>query len=186
MALKESFKQAVAAKENIKVRVMLKDSMLIDPTLISFEEMLAYAEERIKPFYDKHNGEELIHDSANWTEQYLDKQMVAMITNFSVERISLLRKMVPKICGNKKFFDRTERSNTTTNNNKQNRKIYGDQSYQGKAVVSKSDIGTGFIVVGSIAFVAGVLIPKTVLTVTGVGAIAVGAAFVIQDKKEAK
>ena len=179
MALKEGFKQAVAAKEKIKVRVMLKDSMLIDPTLSLFEEMLAYAEERMTPFYDKHNGEVLIEDSANWTEHYLDKQMVAMISNFSVERISLLRKMVPFICGNRKVFDEKEK---TKDDNMHKRNSFSENTFSGKSGINKREIGTGLIVVGSVAFVAGVLIPKTVLTVAGIGVAAVGAGFVLQEK----
>ena len=178
MALKESFKQAVAAKEKIKVRVMLKDSMLIDPTLTAFEEMLAYAEERIKPFYDKHNGEKLVQESSKWTEKYLDKQMVAVITNFSIERINLLRRMVPKICGNQKV---SGRNNISDAGKSHNREKHSDKSYQDKAVISQRDMGTGLIVVGGVAFLAGIVIPKTVLTVVGVGAIAVGAGLVYKD-----
>ena len=180
MALKEGFKQAVAAKEKIRVRVMLKDSMLIDPTLTSFEEMLVYAEERMIPFYDKHNGEVLFEDSANWTEQYLDKQMVAMISNFSVERISLLRKMVPIICGKRNIPDGTEKTN---NDDLHKRNGFSGNSVSDKAVISKREIGTGLIIVGGVAFVAGVVIPKTILTVAGIGTIAIGTGLVLKEKK---
>lgn len=89
MALTEEFIEAVGNGKKTRVRIMLKDIMLVDPSLKTFNEMLTYAEKNLSDLYDEHDGEELISDSTEWDEDYMNQQMVAVVTNFSKERIAL-------------------------------------------------------------------------------------------------
>ena len=172
MAIPKEFIKAIEEQDNLKMRIMLKNSMLLDPTLEMFNEMLAYAEKKVTNLYDEHDGETLLNDENNWTKDYLDEQLFSVVTNFSKVRIGLIKKMIKKL-----YLPKTE---SVQNKQKRynGRKI---NSSCNKRVISKRDIGTGLIVVGGVAFVAGVLIPKTVLTIAGVGAVAVGAGLVLKE-----
>ena len=44
MALTNEFIDAVANNKKTRVRIMLKDIMLVDPSMKTFNEMLSYAE----------------------------------------------------------------------------------------------------------------------------------------------
>ena len=75
MALSDDFKEAVLQNKKTKVRIMMKDSLLMDSTGATFDEMANYA---AKPgFMDEHDGE-VFKPSAEWNEDYLNEQMVAV------------------------------------------------------------------------------------------------------------
>ena len=44
MAVTQEFKQAVLQNNNLKTKIMLKDSLLVDTSFNQFDEMLRYAE----------------------------------------------------------------------------------------------------------------------------------------------
>ena len=101
MALTKEFIEAVDNGKRTRVRIMLKDIMLVDPSLKTFDEMLTYADKNMSDLYDQHDGEELNTDSSAWDEDYLNQQMVSVVTNFSKERIALLGKIVKKLYAHK-------------------------------------------------------------------------------------
>ena len=101
MALTKEFTEAVENGKKTRVRIMLKDIMLVDPSLRSFNEMIKYAEQNMSDLYDQHDGESLNNDSAFWDEDYMNQQMTSVVTNFSKERIGLLKKIVKKLYGYK-------------------------------------------------------------------------------------
>ncbi|MDU4651880.1 hypothetical protein [Sneathia sanguinegens] len=94
MKLNSEFIEAVNNKKKFAIRIMIKDSMLVDPTLKLCNEMLNYAENKILGLYDNHDGEILEKDKNYWTEDYLNMQMVKLVNNFSKERIELIKKIV--------------------------------------------------------------------------------------------
>lgn len=110
MALTEEFIEAVGNGKKTRVRIMLKDIMLVDPSLKTFNEMLTYAEKNLSDIYDEHDGEELISDSTEWDKDYMNQQMVAVVTNFSKERIALLEEIVKKL-----YAHKIQRETETTN-----------------------------------------------------------------------
>lgn len=99
MALTKEFLDAVEQRDETMVRIMLKDSMLLDPSLKTFEEMLQAAEAQMSGLYDAHDGEELKQNSSEWDEDYMNLQMVSVVSNFSRERVPLLKKIVKKLFG---------------------------------------------------------------------------------------
>ena len=94
MAITNDFMEAVKACKMMRVRIMLKDSLLVDPTGVQFDEMEQYAVEVLGNIYTEHDGEKLNYDVAAWNEDYLNEQMVAVVNGFSKERIDLLKSMV--------------------------------------------------------------------------------------------
>ena len=97
MAVAEEFKSAVSAGNRTMVRIMLKDSLLVDKSFVSFNEMLAYAEKRMDNLYDVHDGEVLIEEPDKWNKDYMNQQLFAVVSNFSKERLNLLKKIVSHV-----------------------------------------------------------------------------------------
>ena len=97
MALTKAFTDAVLSGDKLGTKIMIKDILIIDPSLKDYNEMIQFAEENMPSLYDSHDGEVLKNNPAEWTEDYLDEQMVILIGNFSKERLELLKKMVQKL-----------------------------------------------------------------------------------------
>ena len=57
------FKNAVEINDIDLVRMMLKDSLMIDPTGTFFDELFNYAQDRLgNELLEKHDGENFIYD----------------------------------------------------------------------------------------------------------------------------
>ena len=61
MALTNAFREAVTEKNVRKIRIMLKDSLLVDPSFKRFQEM-ERAASLVEGLYDVHDGRELTED----------------------------------------------------------------------------------------------------------------------------
>lgn len=93
MAITNAFINAVAAGNVRGIRIMMKDSLLVDPTFAEFNQMEQYAR-NINGLYDEHDGRELKEDEASWNDDYMNKLMVQVVGNFSHKRISRLKEIV--------------------------------------------------------------------------------------------
>ena len=90
MALTNAFYQAVQNEDVLSVRIMMKDSLLVDPTFVEFNAMEKAASSMAR-LYDEHDGKELIEDRNLWNE---DKVMVKVLSNFSHKRVNHLKEVV--------------------------------------------------------------------------------------------
>lgn len=165
MSITAEFMEAVEEKKITRVRIMLKDSLLIDPTSAQFDEMEKYARENLGNIYEEHDGEKLNYDTSAWNEDYLNEQMVKVITCFSKERIELLKDMVRYLYREKA---RKIRMETTSN-------------YEEKKLTRKQ-AGAGVAIAGAVVTVAGICTSHTILTVGGVVVAATGIALMMSDK----
>ena len=93
MALTNAFYEAVQSGNVRRVRIMMQDSLLIVPTFAEFNAM-EKAASSMKGLYDKHDGKEFIEDRTLWNDEYMDKVMVKVLSNFSHERINHLKEVV--------------------------------------------------------------------------------------------
>lgn len=168
MAITNEFMDAVQSKKMIRVRIMLKDSLLVDPTSAQFDEMERYATETMGNIYTEHDGEVLNFDVSAWNEDYLNQQMVTVVNSFSKERIDLLKGMVRYLYKDKANKIRSEREN----------------SYSSKEITRKQ-VGTGVTVAGAALAVAGICTSHTALTVGGVVVAVAGVALIVSDKGNA-
>lgn len=167
MALTKEFTEAVDNGKKTRVRIMLKDIMLVDPSLKSFNEMIDYAEKNMGDLYDQHDGEILNNDSSSWDEDYMNQHMVSVVTNFSKERVDLLKKIVKKLYGHKveqEVFS-TRRSNNSSN-----------ISTGGFTGVQK--VGGVVAIVGVGALIGGIVGSSATITIVGGVALAGGIAMV--------
>lgn len=167
MAITKEFIEAVESRNTLRVRIMLKDILLVDPTAAKFDEMEAYANSTLGNLYDKHDGESLTYDVTEWSKDYLNEQMVAVVNNFSKERIELLKGMVRHIYRDKVQKIRSEQTSAQT---------------QEKHAVTQKHIGAGVTVAGAALAVVGICTSQTILTIGGVAVAAVGVALIVTDK----
>lgn len=165
MAVTSEFMEAVQSGKIMRVRIMLKDSLLIDPTAEQYREMEQYACKQINNIYVTHDGEMLDFDVASWNENYLNQQMVVVVNNFSKERIDLLKGMVRYLYKNKACRIRSERNNPYVAH-----------------TITRKQVGTGITVLGAALAVTGVCTSQTILTIGGVAAAAVGVTLIVTDK----
>ena len=168
MAITQEFIEAVESGKTLRVRIMLKDILLVDPTATKFDEMEAYASSVLGNLYDDHDGESLNYDVTGWSEDYLNEQMVAVVNNFSKERIELLKGMVRHIYRDKVQKIRSDQTSAHT---------------QEKRAIKQKHVGAGVTVAGAALAVAGICTSQTVLTIGGVAVAAVGVALIVTDKR---
>ena len=166
MAITKEFQEAVENGKLIRVRIMLKDIMLVDPTMNKFDEMLDYAKIKLNNLFDEHNEEQLNYDNNMWNEAYLNTQMVAVVNNFSRERVELLRNMVKYLYRGK--VDRISQNNEKTN----------------QIRITKKEVGIGMATVGTVATVAGVCAQQGVLIAGGIVVAAVGVGLIVASKED--
>ena len=93
MSLTNAFYEAVKSGNVRRVRIMMQDSLLVDPTFTEFNAMEKEAAS-MAGLYDEHDGKELIEDRSLWNDDYMDKVMVNVLSNFSHERLEHLKEVV--------------------------------------------------------------------------------------------
>lgn len=91
------FKSAVADKNLLRTRIMLKDSLVLDPTFVQFNEMFSYAKMNLPNLMENYDGDYLEEDSSKWTSEIMNEELVHLVTNFSDIRIIHLKKVVSKV-----------------------------------------------------------------------------------------
>lgn len=165
MTITQEFREAVNNKDTRMVRIMLKDSLVVDPTFTEFNQMRALAEANIVNLYDEHDGEVLKSEATAWTKDYMDEQMVQAVYNFSKERINLLKSICKHLYGQRAIKIEKERKTSTT-----------------KIQISQKQVGTGLVVGGVVATAVGVTIAKPVIVATGITVGIVGGLLIITDK----
>ena len=96
MTLTNAFKEAVSSNNVRRVRIMMKDSLLNDPTFSEFNEMISTAGD-LSGLFDKHDGRDLNNDKNMWNDSYMNELMVQIVGNFSHERIDHLKDVVRQL-----------------------------------------------------------------------------------------
>ncbi|MGP1599087.1 hypothetical protein [Peptoanaerobacter stomatis] len=164
MAISNEFMEAVKSNKTILIRIMLKDSLIIDPTSQLFDEMEQYAKDSMGAVYVEHDGETLSYDVNMWDKDYLNQQMVSVVNNFSKERTDLLKNMVRHIYKDKVNIIRDERNKIPPNGG-----------------LTRKQTGVGMTATGAALSIAGVVTSQTVLIVGGIVVAAVGVALIATD-----
>ncbi|MBQ8613442.1 MAG: hypothetical protein IJ416_04440 [Ruminiclostridium sp.] len=168
MAITKEFEEVINNNDITFARIMIKDSMLIDTSLQTYEEMISYAEEKIGALYDEHDGETLDYNISEWTTDYMNFQMTSVIYNFSRERLELLKKIVAHLYGKQDENTATE-NNADASGNQNSCRFNGKQIAGG--VIALSGCGTlvgGIVassvpvaVIGGVALVGGIALIVT-------------------------
>jgi len=93
MTVAESINKAISEGDIKGIRIMMKNSLLVDPSFAEFDEMTRIAG-NMPGLYDAHDGRELNGDKSAWNDDYMDKLMVQVVGNFSHERLDHLKEVV--------------------------------------------------------------------------------------------
>lgn len=94
MSIPNSFMEAIKNGDVKSIRIMMKDSLLFDPTFAEFNEMSRLAS-GVAGLYDQHDGgNEFQHDKSAWNDDYMSMMMVQVVMNFSKERLDHLKAVV--------------------------------------------------------------------------------------------
>lgn len=170
MAITNEFKDAVLNNKLTRVRIMLKDMMLVDPSLTTFNEMIKYAESNMSNLYDIHDGE-AFKDISEWDKDYMNQQMVSIIANFSKERVELVKKIVRYIYKEKINTGIKESSKSTTQRQNTERKELTGLQIAGGAVAL---VGAGAVIGGTVTANIPIAAAGGVAIVGGVALIILG------------
>ena len=158
MKIDHEFIDAVNQRSILDIKIMLKDSLVVDPTFAEFDEMLLFTKQQGLELYDKHDGEALKYDEKEWTKDYMNKQMVQLVYNFSEERVNLLKNICKKLYPQRIQMIENERRNPS------NRQIK----------ITKDKAATGLIALGTAATVGGIVIESAIGEIAIESAIAAG------------
>jgi hypothetical protein len=168
MALTNAFYDAVKDKNIRRLRIMMSDSLLVDPTFREFTEMDEVASS-VEGLYEPFDGRPLETDESNWNDDYMSKQMVQVVSNFSHERINHLKSVIRYLRPVTKFVNGNE-SKASNNPEVKRNMSYEEQKRQDQISgrYRGAKIATGAV---AGAVVGGVIASATGVTVVG-GAIA--------------
>ena len=145
MGLTKAFEEAVTSGDVRSIRIMMKDSLLIDPSFKEFEEM-EEAASSLQGLYEAHDGRDF-QDQSTWDDNYMNKLMVQVVNNFSKQRVNHLKEVVKylgpaakeSIYQQQKYQDQIEStcpmkktgsSPTSRWNSHKTESIYQQQKYQ--------------------------------------------------------
>lgn len=96
MGLTNTFYNAVNSGDLVMIRIMMKNSLLADPTFTQFNEM-EKAAGLLPHLYVEHDGKPLNMDKKSWNDDYMNELMVQVIDNFSRERVKHLKAVVREL-----------------------------------------------------------------------------------------
>lgn len=94
MALTREFIEAVTQGNLLRVRIMLKDSLLVDTSFEQFKEMLSYAEPRLKDLWVSNDEDD---EEFSQSPDELNNILVGLVNNFSKRRVTHLMGLIHKI-----------------------------------------------------------------------------------------
>lgn len=106
----EEFKKNIESGNIIFIRCALSDYLFVDKSFRKFDEALSEAKKKIE-ILEKYDGLEMDLDGP-WTLDYLSAQKVALMNNFSVERISHLKKVIISVLGENNPSQKKQQSRT--------------------------------------------------------------------------
>lgn len=99
MALTSEFISAVREKNNLRVRIMLKDSLLVDKTFKQFTEMQRFAEDNGAYFWMEPQEELEKLPKENWTMDVMNLELTKLVNDFTKERLDYCQAIVRYIYG---------------------------------------------------------------------------------------
>jgi len=198
MAITESFKKAVLSEDIAGIRIMMKNSLLFEPTFKEFDEMESIAK-NVKRLYDEHDDVIFLKDKILWTDNYMDKLMVEVVDNFSCERLKHLKEVVRYLRPIPAHTQETSsKRESTTSNNRHTEKHSDDtnsrplgykeqkrQDERDNIVISRNTkIAAGVVAGGVLGVVVAGVAGSTVAVGAVVGAVAAGVAVAVVTNGE--
>jgi len=98
VTISKEFQENIESGDVMLVRSALLDDLIIDRTFKTFDEDYKFASEKLSVLVP-YDGEPFETDPEKWNKEYLNQQKVALMVNFSKERIAHLQKVIAKVLG---------------------------------------------------------------------------------------
>ncbi len=96
MAVSKEFAQAVLEKNYLRVRIMLKDSLLIDKTFKLFSEMQSYSSAQgVDPWVDPNIPLEKAEKP--WSEDTMNYELTALVNDFTKEHVAYVKEIISEV-----------------------------------------------------------------------------------------
>lgn len=96
MAVSKEFAQAVLEKNYLRVRIMLKDSLLIDKSFKLFSEMQSYSSAQgVDPWVDPDIPLEKAEKP--WTEDTMNYELTALVNDFTKEHVVYVKEIISEV-----------------------------------------------------------------------------------------
>lgn len=96
MAISSEFAHAVRENNLLRVRIMLKDSLLLDKTFRLFDEMQAYAAtQEVSPWADADIPLEKAEKP--WSEDTMNYELTALVNDFTKEHVNYVKAIITEI-----------------------------------------------------------------------------------------
>lgn len=132
--ISREFESAIASNNLLRARVMLKDSLVIDPTFRQLDEMLAYVKCKLPSIIVSFDGEPLQNDLAGREREVMNLELVQLVNNFSQERVNHLKQIISQV-----MAEDIEKHNTarTVKESKSNNTQYSATQNQ-KSIMNKA------------------------------------------------
>jgi hypothetical protein len=190
MTVVESINKAVSQGDVKGIRIMMKNSLLVDPTFNEFAEMEKLTRS-VSGLYDEHDEGELKEDKSAWNDDYMNELMVRVVRNFSHERIKHLKEVVRYLRPAAVRSSQTVSAgrippSTTSQPRKLSHQEQRRQDERAGIIVSTrgAKIATG-VVVGSVVggAIAGA-VSASVIVGAAAGAVVVGAVVAVTTNEE--
>lgn len=165
--MRKEFIDAVQARDKDLVKIMLTNSLLVDPSGDTFDYMLKYAIKSLNDLIEEYDGGILENDTSLWNKKYLDEQFIKLEDNFSKERIDFVKLLCSTILNEKLVeVDRKKRMEKFN-----------------KSKTSKQEVGTVIAVSGVITTVAGIVLSKPIIIGVGTTSIIIGGVLYYIDQR---
>lgn len=91
------FESAVLERNYLRVRIMMKDALLLDTSFAKFNEMLKYSMKLLHGVLVPFDNDYLENNEGKWDVDLMNRELVELVNNFSGERIKHLKKVIPKV-----------------------------------------------------------------------------------------
>lgn len=90
----QDYISAVNGMNYLRVRIMLKDSLLVDPTFLQFDEMVKYADRVMPDLWLEDDGDTFQNDQRTWTHQLMNQELVEVVNSFTKRRIQHIKDVI--------------------------------------------------------------------------------------------
>lgn len=98
MAISSEFQNAVKEKNILRIRIMLKDSLLIDRSFSMFKKLLEYTEKHgVKVLMDARDS--LERADKPWTVELMNSELTSLVGDFTEEHIQYVKDIIINIYG---------------------------------------------------------------------------------------
>lgn len=130
MSIAPEFKEFVDKDQLVQIRSYLANYLIVDQTFETFNEAFDYANSHLSVFQE-HDNAPLELDSSKWDENYLNKQLVAVVSNFSKTRLDHIKAIIQEVLSETKADNKAVREIVT--HEKKN-------SRTGKTIIAEKEV----------------------------------------------